>query len=80
MGEKSTTKHASGEGYKVTGEEDGFVANHARDYLISEPRVNACCPTDCTGLIPRPPQTEEERTSYQEIYQFEPRTVSCKDE
>ncbi len=39
------------------------------DYLS-----NAASPTDCTGLIPVPAQTPEERESYEEIYHFLPRT------
>ena len=37
------------------------------DYLS-----NAASPTDCTGLIPAPAQTPEERESYEEIYHFLP--------
>ena len=37
------------------------------DYLSG-----AASPTDCTGLIPTPAHTPEERKSYEEIYHFLP--------
>lgn len=40
------------------------------DYL-----THAASTTDCTGLIPTPAMTEEERASYQAIYPF----ISPKD-
>lgn len=37
------------------------------DYL-----THAASTTDCTGLIPTPASTEEERASYEAIYPFIP--------
>ncbi len=37
------------------------------DYL-----AHAASSTDCTGLIPTPATTEEERESYEAIYPFQP--------
>lgn len=34
--------------------------------------ANASCMTDCTGLMPTPPQTEAEAESYMEIYDYGP--------
>lgn len=31
---------------------------------------NASSSTDCTGLIPTPPQSEEEREAYDAIYHY----------
>ncbi len=31
---------------------------------------NASSSTDCTGLIPVPPQSEEEREAYEAIYHY----------
>lgn len=32
--------------------------------------TNAACPTECTGLIQVPPETDEELESYRQIYSF----------
>ena len=32
--------------------------------------IQACSTTDCTGLIPAPPQDEAELHHYEELYQF----------
>ncbi len=32
--------------------------------------IQACSSTDCTGLIPALPQTEEERAHYEELYPY----------
>ena len=37
------------------------------DYL-----THAASTTDCTGLIPTPASTDEEREAYEAIYPFEP--------
>lgn len=34
--------------------------------------TNAACPTECTGLIQVPPETEEELENYNRIYSFTP--------
>ena len=34
--------------------------------------TNAACPTECTGLIQVPPETEEELEHYNMIYSFSP--------
>lgn len=44
------------------------------DYLS-----NAASPTDCTGLIPTPAQTPDERESYEEVYHFLPPQSTDKD-
>ena len=41
---------------------------------------NACSARDCTGLIPSAPLTEEEMDAYREIYDFEPPTVTVRNE
>lgn len=41
------------------------------DYLS-----HAASSTDCTGLMPTPASTEEERESYEAIYHFEPPKLS----
>ncbi len=52
---------------KITSRVDSEI-----DYRITEPRVNACSVTDCTGAVPVAPQSEEELESYLDVYQFEP--------
>ncbi len=37
------------------------------DYL-----ANAAAPGECTGLIPRAPQTADELESYEDVYHYEP--------
>ena len=34
--------------------------------------TNACSATECTGLIPQVPETEEELAAYMEIYDYGP--------
>ncbi len=34
--------------------------------------TNASCPTECTGLIQVPPETDEELEHYNRIYNFTP--------
>lgn len=41
---------------------------------------NACSSTDCTGLIPTPPLTEEEMESYMDIYDYQPPNVTERDD
>lgn len=43
------------------------------DYL-----ANAASTTDCTGLMPTPAYTEDERESYQEIYRFNQPVIPSK--
>ena len=43
------------------------------DYLS-----HAASSTDCTGLMPTPATTEEERESYEAIYHFEPPNLNHK--
>lgn len=43
------------------------------DYLS-----HAASSTDCTGLMPTPANTEEERDSYEAIYHFEPPNLNNK--
>lgn len=38
---------------------------------LSDKYVNAVSTTDCTGLIPSDPASQEERDAYKEIYNFE---------
>ena len=42
---------------------------------IEEPKYydkfNACSACECTGLITVPPETEDERQSYKDIYDYE---------
>lgn len=37
--------------------------------------TNACSSTECTGLIPQLPATEEELEAYMEVYDFGPPIV-----
>ena len=37
---------------------------------------NSCSTTDCTGLIPSSPQSDEEYDSYEEVYNFRPKAAS----
>ncbi len=42
---------------------------------------NACSATDCTGLIPALPESEEELEAYEEMYQFcaqKPRSAAAE--
>ncbi|WP_099466553.1 hypothetical protein [Konateibacter massiliensis] len=41
------------------------------DKYLSDEYINAVSTTDCTGLIPSNPASEEEVESYKEIYNFE---------
>ena len=41
---------------------------------------NAASSTDCTGLIPTPPQTEAEMESYMRIYDYQPKDVVEREE
>lgn len=43
-----------------------------RRIIFFDDYVSACCVTDCTGMLPTPPQNEAEQDSYLEIYQYEP--------
>lgn len=36
--------------------------------------------TDCTGLMPRPPQSEAEMEAYEDLYQFLPPVVEIEEE
>lgn len=48
----------------------------AEDYNMSKITIdNAESMTDCTGLMPRPPLTEEEKESYANIMEFFPDDV-----
>ncbi|WP_215700470.1 hypothetical protein [Clostridium sp. MCC353] len=38
--------------------------------------IMACSTTDCTGLIPSLPQTDEELENYNQLYPFEPEAKS----
>ena len=38
--------------------------------------IQACSAMDCTGLIPTPAQTEEERENYEELYPYLPKAAS----
>ncbi|MBQ7797302.1 MAG: hypothetical protein IJ374_12190 [Lachnospiraceae bacterium] len=38
--------------------------------------INACSPTDCTGLIPSLPQSDAEAESYNQIYKYLPEHLS----
>lgn len=40
--------------------------------------MNACSVTDCTGLIPRLPNTQQELDAYKEIVDYEPRAAQKK--
>lgn len=40
--------------------------------------IQACSTTDCTGLIPAAPETEDEIEAYQEIHQFIPQAKAVK--
>lgn len=40
----------------------------------------SCSATDCTGLIPRGGSTEAEREAYEELYPYQPRPVSEKND
>lgn len=35
--------------------------------------------TDCTGAVPRPPETDDELDSYLDVYNFLPQCVIAKD-
>lgn len=49
--------------------------NSFNDYDID---INACSTTDCTGLIPSLPQSEEELESYNDLYPFRPPVIKIK--
>lgn len=40
--------------------------------------LNSCSTTDCTGLIWRAPQNDEELEAYRDVYDFEPPFVKEK--
>ena len=40
--------------------------------------VNAASPMDCTGSVPRPPQTSAELESYLDTYNFLPQSAFTK--
>ena len=42
--------------------------------------TNAASSSDCTGLIPTPPITEEEMESYMSIYDYQPPNVMDREE
>lgn len=42
--------------------------------------TNASSVTECTGLMPTPPETSEEYESYLSIYDFKPHAVKNKKE
>ena len=46
------------------------------DENAGEPLMNVSSDSDCTGLIPANPQTEEELRSYEDVYDFLPNAVS----
>lgn len=48
---------------------------HEYEFGVQLDNLNACSTTDCTGLMWRAPQNDEEVESYQEIYDFEPPKV-----
>lgn len=41
--------------------------------------TKASSATDCTGAVPRPPETEAELDSYLEVYNFLPQCVIAKE-
>lgn len=46
--------------------------NYVSDYVDEIDPCNASSATDCTGLIPTPPQSEYEFESYKAVYDFAP--------
>jgi len=52
-------------------EKDVPFPDHFEDDEFSE-LINASSYTECTGLIPTPPQNEEEMESYMSIYDYQP--------
>lgn len=62
MSEKSKTEQVAKKGESARTEEVDLA-----DSCFSK---SVCSSTDCTGLIPALPSTEEELESYEEMYQF----------
>ena len=48
--------------------------------LTEEEGFDVCSATDCTGLIPAGPASEEELEQYEELYPFLPKTILGKRE
>ena len=52
-------------------------------YGCDEPdslNIKACSATDCTGLIPAPPQSDAEEEAYEELYPFLPQAAGPKED
>lgn len=45
-------------------------------YNIQDLNIQACSATDCTGLIPVPPQNQAEQESYEQLYPYLTRPVT----
>ncbi|MBE7048485.1 MAG: hypothetical protein E7393_03830 [Ruminococcaceae bacterium] len=65
---------------KTTPPEKDFSPNERQEEYDKFELCNACSSTDCTGLIPTPPQTEEEMESYMAIYDYQPPNVEVEKE
>lgn len=61
---------------KQDGKYDAYNVNDEEDFDI----CNTCSTTDCTGLMPTPPRTDDEYESYQEVYQFQAAIVDDPDQ
>ena len=42
------------------------------NYELDNPSTDVCSSTECTGAMPRPPQSEEELDAYEEVVHFDP--------
>ena len=49
-------------------------------YSAADIDIQACSATDCTGLIPARPVTEEELKNYEELYPYVAKTTTDQQE
>ena len=72
MNDKKTIRGHLPEHPKVPDDENQAVIDQY-DYL-----GNSCSATDCTGLIPSLPQSEDELASYNDVVQYMPPATANK--
>lgn len=60
----------------MSNKEKGNYGEFAADEDLDD--LNSCSATDCTGVVTRAPQSDEELEAFKDIYDFEPPYVSAK--
>lgn len=60
-------------------EKEKKIDYHEFDFGEGIDNLSSCSTTDCTGIMYRTPKNEEERESYQEVYDYVPPFVREKD-